>query len=75
MGGFGRVACESFLVREACPGLAVLVAGVLIQAVNTGETQASSGSRVLRFTLPALRASVLNESGAAHRDISLSLSG
>ena len=33
------------------PGLAVLVTGVLIQAVNTGETQVSSGPRVLRFTL------------------------
>ena len=32
MGGFGRVACQGFLVREACVGVLVCGAGFLLSS-------------------------------------------
>ena len=34
MGGVGRVACQGFLVREACIGVLVGVAGFLLSGVK-----------------------------------------
>ena len=34
MGGVGRVACQGFLIREACFGVLVGVAGLLLSGVQ-----------------------------------------
>ena len=34
MGGVGRVACQGFLVREACVGILVSGAGLLLSGVQ-----------------------------------------
>ena len=37
MGGVGRLACQGFLVREACVGVLVRGAGFLLSAVQWSD--------------------------------------